>query len=372
MTTEANVFKRVFIKTNFLNLSALLIFSSLLLAGCQQQTAEPMRFYALGTIIEITLPGIEPQRRADMEARLIESFRHWQTHWHPWQVSDGNNLAIINQTLASDGSADADVEIIELINAARPYHEQSGGLFDPAIGDLVRVWGFNSDELPDTAPAETILADWLNERPRYSDLELRNGKLQSNNPKLQLDFSAFAKGYALEQAASLLKSAHIDNALINAGGDLVAIGRAEAGNSGRAWRIGIRHPRQPGILAELELGDGEALVTSGDYERFFMVAGERYHHILDPRTAHPGNGAISVSVLTENAGQADAAATALFVAGKKDWRSVAASMNINCAMLIDADGLIHMTDCMQQRLQLRVDSDKPVDTQRGRQSGIPQ
>ena len=136
--------------------------------------------------------------------------------------------------------------------------------------------------------------------------------------------------------------------MINAGGDLRVIGQ----HGERPWRIGIRHPRKDGVIAWLDAEANESIFTSGDYERYYIHDGKRYHHILDPRTGYPAAGAISVTVIHQNAGIADAAATALFVAGAEHWHEIARAMDIKYVMLIDTNLRVHMNPAMQKRIHM--------------------
>ena len=111
---------------------------------------------------------------------------------------------------------------------------------------------------------------------------------------MQLDLGGYAKGYALDRAAELLRKQGIHNALINIGGNVLALGQ----HGNRPWRVGIQHPRKPGALATLELHDGEAIGTSGDYQRYFMLGKVRYCHLIDPRSGYPMQGVQAVTVLT--------------------------------------------------------------------------
>ena len=129
------------------------------------------------------------------------------------------------------------------------------------------------------------------------------------------------------------------------GGDLRAIGR----RGPRAWRIGIRAPRDTRILAAIETGGDDAVFTSGDYERYFDYQGRRYHHILDPRDGYPTQGLASVTVLHANAGLADAAATALLVAGPEAWPAMARALGVEAVMVVNADGTPEVTAAMQPR-----------------------
>jgi thiamine biosynthesis lipoprotein len=165
---------------------------------------------------------------------------------------------------------------------------------------------------------------------------------------VKLGFGAFAKGTAVDAAIDALRAQGVDNAIINIGGDLRAIGS----HGERPWVIGIRHPRQEGrMLASVAVQNDESVFTSGDYERYFSYEGKRYPHILDPRTGYPAREVISVTVIHQNAARADAAATALLVAGL-DWPQIAASMGIDRVMLMRADGQIEMSPAMAEHVNL--------------------
>ena len=154
----------------------------------------------------------------------------------------------------------------------------------------------------------------------------------------------------------LLRARGIHNAIVNAGGDLRAIGTHGA----RPWHIGIRHPRKDGILASIDSAGDTSIFTSGDYERLFEVNGKRFHHILDPRTGYPATGTVAVTVVHENGAIADAAATALFVAGPADWADIARQMGIDRVMLVDSEGTIHMTPAMRTITKLAPDIDAEI------------
>jgi thiamine biosynthesis lipoprotein len=188
------------------------------------------------------------------------------------------------------------------------------------------------------------------------DIHIENNVLRSDNPMVKLGFGGFAKGTAVDTAIEALKQQGIQNAIINIGGDLRAIGR----HGDRPWRIGIRHPRQEGqMLASIAINDDESVFTSGDYERYFTYEGQRYPHILDPRTGYPARDNISVTVVHRQAALADAAATALVVAGDK-WPEIAASLGVDHVMLMRADGQIEMTPAMTEQVRLSNPAIEPV------------
>jgi thiamine biosynthesis lipoprotein len=182
------------------------------------------------------------------------------------------------------------------------------------------------------------------------DVAIDGIEMYSTNDAVRLDLGGFAKGYGVDVAIEHLREMGITNAVVNAGGDLRAIGR----HGNRPWRVGIRNPRGPGILASVDVQGDESVFTSGDYERYFEYEGIRYYHILDPRTGYPARGARSVTVFDDNAAEADAAATAIFVAGPEEWYEVAKSMGIKAVMLVDTRGTIYMTPNLKDRIYFDV------------------
>ncbi len=322
-----------------------LLLPGLLATGC---TPEPQvhqrRFFAFGTLIDLNLVAADPQQADAAMTSVEDLFQHYHQQWHPWYPGP---LTRLNAALASGASITPDPSLAELIQKATPLASASGYRFDPGIGQLVSLWGFHSDIPPaGPPPATTDLEAWRQKPASLADLHWRQGQVFSSNPKLQLDFGAFAKGYAVDLAIARLRAMGIDNAIVNAGGDLRAIGQ----RPDRPWRIGIRHPRNDRVLAWIEIREDESVFTSGDYERFYEYEGQRYHHILDPQQGVPAREVTSVTVIHPQAARADAAATALFVAGPAHWREVARTLDITQVLLIDAEGTAHLTGAMQARL----------------------
>jgi thiamine biosynthesis lipoprotein len=183
-----------------------------------------------------------------------------------------------------------------------------------------------------------------------SDISINQGRAESKNKSVQIDLGGYAKGYALDRAADLLRKQGIQNALINIGGNIIALGR----HGERPWRVGIQHPRKPGALAMLDLQDGEAIGTSGDYQRYFLLGKTRYCHLINPHSGYPMQGVEAVTVLTRgsHAGVlSDVASKPLFLIGASGWREASKQMGISEAMLVDAQGNIHLTENLQKRLE---------------------
>lgn len=327
-----------------------------LLAGCSepQHSARNYQVYVFGTLVDISLWGAEPEQEEQAVAAISQDFQRMHHEWHAWKPGP---LVDINQAIAANKPAEVIPSLIPIIKQSTELSRQSEGLFAPAIGGLLNLWGFQSDGRPNGPPPDkTAVAAWVEAAPRMDDLTLEGNILRSANTAVQLDFGAFAKGYAVDLAIARLREFGITNAIINAGGDLRAIGNKD----GIPWRVGIRHPQGEGVLAALEVSGDESVFTSGNYERYREYEGVHYNHILDPRTGMPVEGVTSVTVIHDNGAVADAAATALVVAGPDGWHHIAKQMGIKYVMLVDDAGTIYMNPAMQSRVQFQGSMPKEI------------
>ena len=325
-----------------------LTFISLLLlslSACQNDTRtfqhSSLNF---GTLIDISLYDVDESTAQQAFTDLDKDFKQLHAAWSPWVAG---SLMRMNTLLPTGGFFSADPSVLELIQSSIPLSDATQQLYNPSIGKLINLWQFHkSDEADIQPPDAQKIAELIKQNPQLSDLEINGIRIRSHNPALQLNFGAFAKGVGIDMGIKHLQSLGVKNAIINAGGDLKVIGQ----HGDRPWRIAIRHPREDGMIASLNALDGEAIFTSGDYERFYMYKGKRYHHILDPRTGYPATASQSVTVIHKNAGLADAAATALFIAGADGWYEIAKKLGLKYVMLIDANGNIIVSPQMQKRL----------------------
>jgi thiamine biosynthesis lipoprotein len=320
----------------------------LLLAGCQNK--EPLyqeQGYVFGTLVEVSVYG-EPEPRARLAVReVMQEFQRLHNMLHAWQPSE---LSKINAAFAKGKSAVISPELVSILQDATQLSQQSQGLFNPAIGGLVQLWGFHADEFKPVQPDKKKIELWVAANPQMSDITIVHGRAQSKNKSVQVDLGGYAKGYALDRAAEILRKQGIHNALINIGGNILALGR----HGDRPWRIGIQHPRKSGALATMDLRDGEAIGTSGDYQRYFMIGDVRYCHLIDPRSGYPMQGVQAVTILTRDprAGVlSDADSKPLFLSGAQGWRTAAKEMGLSEAMLVDGQGKIHITAELQKRLE---------------------
>jgi thiamine biosynthesis lipoprotein len=305
--------------------------------------------YVFGTLAEIAVIDPDPAHAQRAVGRVFREFDRMHRELHAWKPGE---LVALNQAIArGEKNIRTTGEIAALIRESQVLAERSGGLFNPAIGKLVGLWSFHRDKPGGPLPDREEIARLVQANPRMRDLSLRGDAVTSANPAVQLDFGGYAKGYALDRAAELLRANGITNALINVGGNIMALGD----HAGRPWHIGLDSPRGRGFVATLDLKDGEAIGTSGDYRRHYEIDGKRYAHIIDPRTGYPVPGVQSVTVLVSKQPGAgalsDAASKPIFIEGLDGWRSTAARMGISSAMLVDMEGAIHVTRELKERLR---------------------
>jgi thiamine biosynthesis lipoprotein len=324
-----------------------LLFCVFWLVSCGERPTYQEQGYVFGTLVDVAIYG-EPEPRAKQAVQeVLQEFQRLHTMLHAWQPSE---LSEMNAAFAKGESVAVSAELAEILQDAGKISQQSQTLFNPAIGGLIRLWGFQSDEFKPVLPEQKEITTLLRANPQMADITINKGRAQSKNPAVQVDLGGYAKGYALDRAATLLRKRGIHNALINIGGNVLALGQ----HGTRAWRVGIQHPRKPGAVATLELHDGEAIGTSGDYQRYFMTGDIRYCHLLNPRSGYPMQGVQAVTLLTHGprAGVlSDAASKPLFISGVRGWRTAATEMGLAEAMLIDGQGVIHLTAAMQKRLE---------------------
>ena len=321
---------------------------ALLLAGCGRERLHQQESYVFDTRVELlTWDASEDKARAAM-AEVLREFDRLHRAYHAWEPSE---LTALNTAIAA-GQSEISVspELAAMLADAKRLAATGDELFNPALGQLIALWGFHTDSFTPHRPDPARLAALVAARPQMADLTIAGNTVTSRNPAVQLDLGGYGKGYALDRAAAILKAHGVGNALINIGGNVLALG-----SKGEApWRVGIQHPREPRPLASLPLRDGEAIGTSGDYQRFFEMDGERYCHLLDPRSGRPARGTQAVTVLITprpGAGTLSDAASKPAYLGGEAWRDYARRFGIDHALRVDADGRIQVTRALHDRLQ---------------------
>ncbi|WP_367277822.1 FAD:protein FMN transferase [Paraburkholderia sp.] len=314
--------------------------------------------YVFGTRVQLVLYGV-PLKDAQQDADAV--FSHFQSmhrELHAWQPSEVTRL---NQSIASGEPFQASPELAQILRAAQQLSIESEGLFEPGIGRLIRLWGFQADQFDVKPPPRDAVLREAALRPRIADLAISpSGVVTSTNRAVSLDLGGYAKGWSLDEAAAILKQRGVENALIDVGGNLLAIGS----KGGMPWQVGIQDPRKPGALATLELHDGEAIGTSGDYQRFYQSKGVRYCHIIDPRTGFPVEVSESVTVLVKPGPHAgalsDGASKPPFVAGPAQALAMAHKAGVESLLMVDSNGKVWVSAPMAARVHFTDPSVQPA------------
>jgi FAD:protein FMN transferase len=337
------------------------VLAGMLMSACNKEPLYQEQGYVFGTLVEVSIYGVEADKARQAVATVMQEFQRLHDLLNTRQPS---SLSDVNSAFALGKSTVITPEIEAILREATQLSQQSEGLFNPAIGGLVKLWGFHADEFRPNMPDAKEFIAWVAAKPSMSDISFKLSsekkiaqvEVSSKNRRVQLDLGGYAKGYALDRAVALLKQQGIAHALVNIGGNVIAQGTHGA----RAWRVGIQHPRKPGPMATLALHDGEAIGTSGDYQRYFELDGKRYCHLIDPRNglAMPPVQAVTILTRGEHAGvKSDASSKPVFLAGLGElsnqdaWRSAADKMNLQEVLLIDNMGVAHVTAAMNKRLE---------------------
>ena len=275
--------------------------------------AVPVEGYhvAMGTVVRVALFLDEKRARPLFERAwgLIDRLDSTLTH-------HGGASEVVRLHGAAPGQpVDLSEELEQVLSPALELARRTDGAFDPVLGALTKLWGFpEARRPPPRAAIDSALASC-----GYGHVRLDRGRLILDRPGLRLDLGGAAKGHVVDRTVALLQSAGVAAGVVEAGGDLRFWGRKP---DGRDWRFGVQHPRDPADTVAVEDVGLPALATSGDYERSFEFEGRRYHHLLDPATGYPARRAVSATVWARTALEADALATAAFVAGPGpalDW-----------------------------------------------------
>ena len=326
--------------------SIMIVLLMLVLTSCQkQQTLFKQQYFIFGTIVEVLVWHDDKQIVNNALLDVETDLNKMHIQWHAWKKGDLNN---INQALRTGQAYGLTSEQVVFINETKLLSQRSLGNFNPAIGELINLWGFHTDDYPILAPPpnDEDIQLFLQHLPTMDDIQINDKQISSKNPHIWLDYGGVAKGYAIDKAINILKQYNIENAIVNAGGDLRSIGSKGDKN----WKVAIRKPNSTDVMAVINVTGDESIFTSGNYERYKEFDGKRYAHIIDPKTGYGVEEIVSVTVITENGTKADAAATALIVAGTKNWQQIITSMQLDQVLMIKADGLCVATRKMILRM----------------------
>lgn len=288
----------------------------------------------MGTIVKIKAygKGLSRERFDEVSRSAFGEIARLEREMSEWIPESPISQAA---RLAGQKAVPVPDETASVIDVALSVSRQTGGVFDISFKPLGRLWQVEKRKEPPRAEEIRAARGLVDYRDIVLDRERRT--LFLKRPGMAVGLGAIAKGYAAGRAAQKMAAGGLRDFIIDAGGDLYLSGS----KGGKAWTCGIQDPDRPGgQIIVLRVKTACAVVTSGDYERYFDFQGRRYHHIIDPRTGYPATGSRSVTVMARDPAVADAYATAFFILGPAKAAEIAGRTTGVAFILIDDRGKI--------------------------------
>ncbi|MEE2901421.1 MAG: FAD:protein FMN transferase [Myxococcota bacterium] len=300
----------------------------------------------MGSQITLTVIKDESPKLDLLVEEVFREFSRLEALLSVWKL--GSDVVKINKAAGME-SVRVSEETINILKIAEKVSQRTGGKFDVSFGALSGLWRFDHDQdnkIPDPklVKERLSLVDYesisINEKERTVKLEKKG---------MRIHLGGIGKGYAVDRAVSILKNNGVKNFMMQAGGDLYV-----AGSRGpRAWRVGVRDPRglPSDYFAATEVTDA-TFSTSGDYERYFVKDGVRYHHIIDPDSGEPARKCRSVTVMAPNAITADTLSTAVFLVGAEEGLKIINETPGAAAIIVDSDNKVHISRRLENKVKL--------------------
>lgn len=320
----------------FVKSAAIPALSFLLLTGCSKGSTEQPLTYTdslFDTVISVQIYDSSDDAIIDECKKICTKYDDMFSNTKPDSEISKINAAKGQPVEVSD-------DTITLLQTAIHYSDISGGAFDVTISPVSSLWDFQSDDpvIPDDADIQSALT-----HVNYKNIRINGNQVSLTDPDAAIDLGGIAKGYIADQLKEYLKSQGIEHAMINLGGNVLAIGSKPDGSD---YNIGIQKPFDTtgDPITSVKIAD-QSVVTSGDYQRYFKKDGKIYHHILNPSTGYPyDNGLSCVTIVTDSSVNADALSTTCFALGLDDGLNLVNSTDNVEAVFITSDNKLHYSD----------------------------
>jgi thiamine biosynthesis lipoprotein len=298
---------------------------------------ESFRFRAMGSPCELKLWGDSRHSAATIAEACGREIDRLERKFSRYR--DDSLATRINRSAGDTAGVELDSEAAALLDFAATAYRESNGRFDPTAGVLRRVGNFKSGRLPSADAVQEILP-----LVGWSKLRWEDSRIVLPIPGMELDFGGFVKEYAADRAAELCRKRGLKSGIIDLGGDLAVVGPHP---DGQPWLVGIRNPRRPSeAIARIALYSG-GLATSGDYERFMIVNGKRYSHLLDPRTGEPHNGGPAcVSITADHCLIAGSTSTIAMLQSEADASRFLEEVGLPHLLVTQAGRISGTADCI--------------------------
>tara|TARA_R110002124_G_scaffold199767_2_gene366582 strand:- start:25745 stop:26845 length:1101 start_codon:yes stop_codon:yes gene_type:complete len=337
--------KYLFILSIFCSFAITIIF--LFLYKNQQPEIYESKYYSLGTVISIKISNY-PKKNIDKIFFEIENLiKKSHIKWHPWNKNKKNILYNLNQALQSGDNYEVDPGTLNILTTSKKIADKTNHLFNPIYGQLFKAWGFhqenfNNNFIPNLNKIKLLTKSNLS----MKDIIIKNNVISTNikDPEtrkiIQLDFNAIAKGQIILDIKKTLKNYNINNALINIGGDIYAMGYKNI-NTKSNWTSAIFNPQdKQKPIAIIKLKPNQSIATSGNYFRNFKINNKKYHHIINSKLGIPSEYFIQATVIHQDPLVADAMATVMMLSDTSNYQDFLNNLNIDNYLLIDKNNKI--------------------------------
>ncbi len=329
------------------------------LVACSGAREEKKRYQAqflklFNTVTQVVGYAYSEEEFNEQVNGIYEGLKEYHQLYDIYNDYEGlNNIKTINDK-AGIAPVKVDQRIIDLVLFSKELYETTGGKVNIAFGAVLRIWHDHraaGTEDPEKATLPDL--EQLQEASMHTDInqvivDKKNSTVYLTDPEMSLDVGAIAKGYATEQVARIAEENGIESCLISVGGNVRSIGIRE---DGIPWKVGIQNPfdEEGEDIRTVGLSD-RSLVTSGIYERYYIVNGKQYHHIIDPDTLFPAEYFESISVLTTDSGMADALSTSVFNLPFEKGLALIESLPDTEALWVFHDGTVKMSSHFEDAL----------------------
>lgn len=339
--------------------AVMLIIITISLSACNsnKKTRYEAQFFELfDTITKIVGYSESKEEFAKQSQFIYDTLQEYHYAYDIYNDYPGiNNIKTINDN-AGIKPVKVDDKIIDLLTFAKEQYNWTNGKMNVAMGSVLRIWHeYRENGINDEENAELPPMDKLKEAAKHTDInkmiiDRENSTVFLEDKDMSLDVGSVAKGYATEQVAQLAIKNGFTSGLISVGGNIRAIGSKDKGEK---WNLGVQNPDKESeqkTLLSLEVTDS-SLVTSGDYERYYIVDGKEYNHIINPETLYPGEFYHSVTILIEDSGMADVLSTALYVMPFDEGKKYIESIPGAEAMWVMKDGEIRYSSGFEKYIK---------------------
>jgi thiamine biosynthesis lipoprotein len=303
----------------------------------------------LGTFAQISIAGMLPDQAGEAALAVEKDLQTLDYIGYTFETE--GELHQLNEAIAQGKSMPVSDGLLELIKEAVKLSKASGGVFNPATGELTSFWEFHCDKdecdespYPDEVQQliDVQIAKVLSRQPSMDDLVIDGNKITSRNRLVRLEFGDIIRGFALENGIGRLGELGVSNAMIDIGGSVRTIGS----RGDHDWWIGIPDATGKHLIGSTESIDYQSVVTVRAFDKLFGKSGLVYRHVVDPRTGMPVRDIQSVTVMHDNAVTANVVAVSILIAGVKAWKAIADNMDAHKILLITKDGTIYISPAM--------------------------